>query len=355
MVREVFKHARCDVFTFHATHELLPDRLDAAIVRESRLARLPGIRQRGHHPGHWRSLLPYMPYYFRALDLDRYDLVVASSHACAVQAAAATSAPSICYCHTPMRYAWLPDTDGDRVHGVKGAAMRASSRWLRRIDRAAAMSVDGYVANSTAVRDRIRHFYRRGAEVIHPPVDVREFFHDRPKEKGHFLWVHRLVSYKQPEVVAAAFRGLPYRLTMVGVGPLEHPMRASLPPNVELRGWLDRAELIELYEQSSGFIHIGEEDFGITMVEALAAGTPVIALSRGGSCDVIRPDQDGVLIDQPSVAALRAAIYEVAERSWSPTALAKRAEQFSVPRFVQRLGDYAAQLRSRVATLDRTR
>src|SRR5947209_13862478 len=88
MVRDVFKRARCDVFTFHAAHELLPDRLDAATVRESRLARLPTLRQRGHDPGHWRSLLPYMPYYFRSLDLDSYDLLVVSSHACAVQAAA---------------------------------------------------------------------------------------------------------------------------------------------------------------------------------------------------------------------------------------------------------------------------
>ncbi len=94
-----------------------------------------------------------------------------------------------------------------------------------------------------------------------------------PKEPGRFLWVHRLVPYKRPEVVAEAFRGLPHSLTMVGIGPLEQRLRARLPPNVELRGWLSRSELRELYARASGFIHIGEEGFGISMVEALASGT----------------------------------------------------------------------------------
>ena len=137
---------------------------------------------------------------------------------------------------------------------------------------------------------------------IHPPVDVGDFDPGLEKEPGHFLWVHRLVPYKHPELVAEAFRDLPYRLTMVGVGPLERSLRRNLPPNVELRGWVEREELARLYGRASGFIHVGEEDFGITMVEALAAGAPVVALDAGGARDIVRNGVDGVLIEDAEPA-----------------------------------------------------
>ena len=125
---DVFAEAsRVDVLTFHAARELLPADLDARIVRESRLARLPGVRQVGHAPGRWRYLLPCMPHYFSSLDLSEYDLVVASSHACALRARPPERVPYVCYCHTPMRYAWLTETDRGRVPGLRGAAGRTSS------------------------------------------------------------------------------------------------------------------------------------------------------------------------------------------------------------------------------------
>ncbi len=293
---DVLRGLPTDIFTFHAAHELLPAGLDRAIVRESRLSRLPGIRQRGHHPGHWRYLLPYMPRYFRGLDLAPYDLIVYSSHACATQARPPAGVPSVCYCHTPMRYAWMPETDSGRLPGLRGHVLRHFGSRLRQIDFEASRHVDQYVANSSAVQERIRRFYGRHAEVIHPPVDIGDLDATRDKDPGSYLWVHRLVRYKRPLEVAEAFRGLPYRLTMVGIGPLEEALRERLPPNVELRGWLSRPELAELYATSSGFIHVGEEDFGITMVEALAAGTPVLALNRGGGRDIVRDGSDGRLL-----------------------------------------------------------
>ena len=187
------------------------------------------------------------------------------------------------------------------------------------------------------MRERIARHYGRDSVVVHPPVDVTDVSPDREKRPGHFLWVHRLVSYKRPELVAEAFRGLPQTLTMVGVGPLEETLRRSLPPNVELRGWLSREELASLYEQASGFIHVGEEDFGITMVEAMAAGTPVIALDRGGARDIVRDGQDGLLLPDPDVAALRAAIERVGSEPWDAQALAARAADFSRERFLERL------------------
>jgi glycosyltransferase involved in cell wall biosynthesis len=333
-----------DLFTFHAAHELLPDGLSAAIKRESRLAALPGLRQRGHSPGRWRYLLPYMPTYFRRLDLDPYELVVVSSHSCAVNARPREDALCVCYCHTPMRYVWMPELDRNRVRGARGAGLRAVGGYLRRLDREAAQRPDVIVANSSAVRERIRGFWGRDAEVIPPPVDVAALDPDAGKDPGHFLWVHRLVDYKRPELVMEAFRELPYRLTMVGVGPLESRLRERLPPNVELRGWIAQEELDSLYERASGFIHVGEEDFGISIVEALAAGVPVIAAARGGAPDIVRPGEDGLLVAEPGVASVRAAVRELAERDWDRQALARRAGEFSRERFLERMADLIRSL-----------
>jgi glycosyltransferase involved in cell wall biosynthesis len=326
-----------DILTFAAARDVLPPELARRIVRESRLSTLPGIRQSGRETGRWRYLLPYMPHYFASLDLSPYDVVIASSHACALNVRPRTDALFVCYSHTPMRYAWLPETDTGPVGALGGLGLRLLRGHLRRTDLEASRRPAAFAANSTAVRDRIQRFYGRDAEVIHPPVDVSEFGAATEKEPGHFLWAHRLVPYKRPELVAEAFRDMPYRLTMVGVGPLEARLRERLPPNVELRSWVSRDELAGLFGRASGFVHVGEEDFGITMVEALAAGTPVVALDAGGAKDIVRSGVDGVLIEQAGLRDLQTGIRAVATGSWDRETLQGRALEFSRERFLERM------------------
>jgi glycosyltransferase involved in cell wall biosynthesis len=330
-----------DIFTFHAARELLPARLAAAIVRESRLARFPGIRQRGHDPGRWRWLLPYMPHYFWRLDITGYEVVISSSHACAAGVRTSPESLHVCYCYTPMRYAWMPEAERGRVQGVKGLALASLRGRLKAWDRRAAQRPDVYVAISTAVAERIARFYGRDAFVISPPVAIGDVPHDVERDPTHFLWVHRLVGYKRPLEVAAAFRDLSdLRLTMVGVGPLERELREALPPNVELLGWLPRERLARLYAGAAGFIHVGEEDFGISMVEALAAGTPVLAVDRGGARDIVRPGVDGVLITGPAdPARVRQGVLELARGRWDRRRLREGAERFSGERFRNRMAD----------------
>jgi glycosyltransferase involved in cell wall biosynthesis len=330
--------ARPDILTFSATREVLPQELAAAIVAESRLTRLPGIRQRGFDPGRWRLLLPYMPWYFSHLDVRGYDLVISSSHACALGVRPRDDAFHLCYCYTPMRYVWLPEAD-QRGAGPKQMALSALRNRLRRWDRAAAQRPDAFVAISTAVAERIEAWYGRTATVIHPPVEVQEFDPTRQKEPGHFAWVHRLVPYKRPLEVAEAFRALTdYQLTMVGVGPLEEELRASAPPNVEIRGWISRSDLADLYARVAGFIHVGEEDFGITMVEAQAAGTPVITLDRGGARDIVQDGVNGVTVsDGADVEQLRAAVERVGGSSWDARTLRASAERFAAPVFAAKM------------------
>jgi glycosyltransferase involved in cell wall biosynthesis len=330
-----------DIFTFHAARELLPKRVAAAIVRESRVARLPGIRQRGHDPGRWRLLLPYMPRYFESLELRGYELVVSSSHACAAGVQTGPGTLHICYCYTPMRYVWLSETERGRASGVRGLALRALRERLREWDKRAARRPDLYIAISTAVAERISTFYGREALVVPPPVAVGDFPRDVQRDPTHFLWVHRLVAYKRPLEVAAAFGELPdMRLTMVGVGPLERSLRAALPGNVELLGWVPRERLARLYAGAGGFIHVGEEDFGISMVEALAAGTPVLAADRGGARDIVRQGIDGVLISHPQEPGrVRDGVLELARTKWDRKRLRARAEQFSEDHFQTRLSE----------------
>jgi glycosyltransferase involved in cell wall biosynthesis len=336
-----------DIYTYHAERSLLPPQLASAIVGESRLASLPGIRQSGHRPGLWRNLLPFMPGYFARLDLDAYDLVISSSHAFAANVRVRPDALHVCYCYTPLRYAWLPEVEQGRVKGLRAVALRILRGRLRKIDRVASAHPDAYLAISEAVRDRIRHFYGRDAAVVHPPVNVEEFDPTQEKDPERFLWVHRLVSYKHPELVVEAFRDLPYRLTMVGVGPLEHRLRRNLPPNVELLSWVSRTTLVRLFERCSGFIHVADEDFGITMVEALAAGMPVIALGRGGARDIVRPQIDGVLLDRLDPGAIRSAVRSLRVAEWDRVILADGARRFSRERFLTQLRSHLDELGDR--------
>jgi glycosyltransferase involved in cell wall biosynthesis len=330
-----------DILTFHAARDLLPDRLATAIVQESRLARLPGIRQQGHDPGRWRWLLPYMPRFFERLDLSDYEIVVSSSHACAAGVKPPADTLHVCYCYTPMRYVWMPQVERRRARGLKGLALMTLCGRLRAWDLRAAERPDVYVAVSSAVAERVATFYRRDAVVVPPPVAVEDFARDGDRDPRRFLWVHRLVPYKRPLEVAAAFRELPdLRLTMVGVGPLEAELRATLPSNVELLGWLPRDRLSGLFARSAGFIHVGEEDFGISMVEALAAGIPVLAANRGGARDIVRPGHGGVLIsDSPGPEQICAGVRELSERNWDAGELRQSAQRFSEERFRARLAE----------------
>lgn len=324
------------IHTFVAVRDALPVDIARAVATESRLAHLPGLRPTASGSGHWRVLLPYMPLYFRRLRLPPCDIVISSSHSCALGVRAPRGTPHLVYCHTPMRYAWLPGVDGDRNGRIVSAGLRALSGSLRAWDRHAAQRPDLLIANSTAVADRIRRFYGREATVIFPPVNVDEFTPNPSHDTTHFLWVHRMVEYKRPLQVMEAFRSLPHlRLTMIGVGPLQEKVRALAPPNVTVRGWVDRAELTRLFSSCGAFIHIADEDFGISMVEAMAAGMPVVGLDAGGARDIVT-EGTGVRVPAPLAATstdLIAAIDAVATSTWSVERIRAHADQFSEARF----------------------
>lgn len=307
----------------------VPPALRAA--QPSFLDHLPGAHR--HHE--W--FLPLMPLAWRLADLPSdVDAVISSSHACAKAVRSWDGVPHLCYCYTPMRYAWDFQAEHRRFPAPLRPVARAGMAWFRAWDRRTAERVDRFVAISRAVAERIRRFYSRSAEVIHPPV--RTDFFTRGGEQGDaFLYVGRLVSYKRADLVVEAFAGSPHRLLVVGEGHLGRSLRAKATPNVRFLGEVDDARLRDLYRSARALVYPAEEDFGIVMAEAHACGTPVIALAAGGAVDIVEPEETGWLLDGQGVDELRRAVERAATTELDGSAIRRRAEHFSQERFREKL------------------
>jgi glycosyltransferase involved in cell wall biosynthesis len=297
-------------------------------AKPSPLQWLPGAAH--HHE--W--LVPLMPLAWRLgprpLDVD---VVISSSHACAKAVRTPAAVPHICYCHTPMRYAWDFAAERSRFPIAVRPLAQAGMAWFRRWDRESARHVTRFVANSTAVAERIWRAYGRAADVIHPPVRTDFFTPGAQPPGNYFLFVGRMVGYKRAEVAAAAFDGQPHRLVMVGERPRRSGLSAHVPDNVELVGHVDDAELRELYRSAIALVHPGAEDFGIGMAEAQACGTPVIAPAAGGALDIVEPGRTGWLVENGDAYAWRQAISRAAAEQLDRSEIARSAARFSAARF----------------------
>jgi glycosyltransferase involved in cell wall biosynthesis len=314
-----------ELLTTVVRSDVLPAALRKA--RPSFLQHVPGAV--GHHE--W--LLPLMPMAWRQRrPLGDVDAVISSSHACANAVRVAGDIPILCYCHTPMRYAWDFDSERDRFPRAARPAARLAMSWFRGWDARTAARVTRFVANSHAVAARIERCYGRVAEVIHPPVRT-DYFTPGGERGDEFLYAGRLVSYKRPDVAVKAFEGLPYRLNVVGSGHLVDRLRAGATPNVRFLGEVSDAELRRLYRTARALVFPGEEDFGIVMAEAQACGTPVVALGRGGALDIVKHGVTGWLVDGETPADFQRAIRRAAVDTLDPADIRRAAERFSRFRF----------------------
>jgi glycosyltransferase involved in cell wall biosynthesis len=285
----------------------------------------------------YRKLLPLYPLAARQWDFRGYDLIISSSHAVA-KGIDARGLPHLCYCHTPMRYVWdrfddyFPPAQPLRrliAHPVAAA--------LRRWDVRTADEVTKFVANSEFVRGRIRTFYGREAEVIHPFAD--EAFFAAPLGTGrddYHLIVSALVPYKNVDLAIDAIAGSGRRLVIVGDGPLFAKLASRASPNVELLGFVSRDEILRRMSRARSLILPGIEDFGITVVEAMAVGTPVVAYRGGGALDSVVEGGTGVFFDEFEVESLRTALGEVERIQWDRAAIRAHAGSFRRAQFVER-------------------
>jgi glycosyltransferase involved in cell wall biosynthesis len=215
---------------------------------------------------------------------------------------------------------------------------------VRAWDRRTAQRVTAFVANSSAVAARIRRFYGRSPDIIHPPVETDYFTPGTDVRRDGFLYVGRLVGYKRPDLAIECFRGLPHRLTVIGEGHLEAELRAAAPPNVTFISCVSKSELREHYRAAQALVYPADEDFGITMAEAQACGTPVIGLRAGGALDIVREPETGFLADGPAVSPLRALIRRAAATDFDHQAISAAAQRFSTGRFRSRIVEAVDEL-----------
>ena len=292
---------------------------------------------------HYRALLPLMPLALESFDLRGYDLIVSSESGPAKGILAPSTARHVCYCHTPMRYLW--DLYAPYLHewthsSWKRAMIAPLANYLRLWDFATAARVDEFIANSQNVSRRIWRCYRRESEVIHPPVPVETFFWKPPED--YYLIVSELVPYKRVDLAVRLFSKTGRRLCVVGDGPEYRNLKELSKPNVEFRGHVSGQELRELYAHCRAFIMPGEEDFGITAVEALASGKAVIALGRGGVLESAPPEDrlGGIFYPQPDEESLEHAVqrFEKVEALIAPLDVQASVARFSEAEFLSKMG-----------------
>lgn len=324
-----------DIFTLYHRRGSVSATIERHRIHTSFVQRLPLAG------AYYRQYLPLFPMAVEQFDLDPYDLVISSSH-CAAKAAVPTGrARHLCYCHSPMRYAW------DQFDAYFGPARvgRLASRWfyrpvlarLARWDASTTTRVHRFVANSAHVAGRIRRYYNRVATIVYPPVDTI-FFHPAFASQGsHFLIVSALVPYKRIELAMAACDRVGATLRIVGDGPDRARLEARAGRNVEFLGRLSDDAVRDEYRQALAVVLPGEEDFGIVPVEAHACGRPVVALGRGGALETVIDGENGVLFAEPDVTSLAAALERVARQRFDSERIRAHAQRFSRERHVQQM------------------
>lgn len=305
----------------------------------------PSVLQRFPHGGNaFRAYLPAYPFVFGRMRLTGYDLVLSSSSHFAH--AVRTDAYHINYCHTPPR--WLYNTDGYLTRGgpVPGWGRKLVTPVLgaiRRWDRRAARRPDVYVANSKGIAWKIRRFYGRQAEIIYPPVDVDRFptsargWSSEVDSDATYLVVARLLPYKRIDLAVRACTERGARLTIVGEGPARSELEKIAGPTVTFAGRVPEAELIRLYTSCRALVQCGEEDFGIALLEANAAGRPVVAYSAGGALETVVDRETGALFREQTTESLHGALARLESKSWEPGPLRKHAAWFGEARFQHEL------------------
>jgi glycosyltransferase involved in cell wall biosynthesis len=319
-----------DVFTMVHVRGSVSPTIERHRIRTSFIQRLPGVRQ------YYRYYLPFFPRAVERLDLRGYDFVLSASHCAVKSVIRASEARHLCYCLTPMRYAW-DQFDAyfgkERIGRVGNAAMRPVMARLARWDRETADRVDRYVAISHYVAGRISRYYNRGASVVYPPVDTDFFSPDEAPPERYALVVSALVPYKRIELAVEACARVGVRLKIVGDGPERASLERRAGTGAEFLGRRSDTDVRELYRRAAVVLLPGEEDFGIVPLEAQACGRPVVALGRGGATETVRPGETGLLVDDPSVEAFADAVSAALAQRFDTAAIRRHAEQFGRVRF----------------------
>ncbi len=320
---------RAPLFTLLHRPEVISDAINRHRITTSPLQRLPGIHR------NYRYYLPAFPAAIRSLHPPEADLLLSTSHCVAKSIRPSGRTPHLCYCFTPMRYAWLFQEEYLGRQPVKRLMARPLLAWLRRWDRRTSAGVTRYVAISRHVRDRIERFYGREADVVYPPVDLERWTPAENAGAGDFdLIASALVPYKKLDLALKVYAGMNRQLRIVGTGTEMARLKAMATPNVEFLGWQSDAQLLELYRHCRLLVFPGEEDFGIVPLEVQACGRPVVAYGKGGALETVQDGVSGVFFTDQTPESLREGIERAAATRWDARAIRANAEAFGIQTFI---------------------
>jgi glycosyltransferase involved in cell wall biosynthesis len=310
--------------------------LERREIHTSFVQRLPFLKKR------YRSYLPLFPLAVEMFDLQEFDLILSSSHCVAKGAIPRPDALHISYIHSPMRYAWnqyFAYFSSERLGWLSRRLIPPALHRLRIWDTVSCHRVDHFAANSLAVAARIRRYYGRSAEVIHPPVDA-DFFQPGGRQEDYFLIVSALVPYKRIDLAVEAFGRRKETLKIVGQGPEFNKLRRSAPHNVHFLGAVGDEELRAVYQGARALIMPGEEDFGINSLEAQACGVPVIAYNRGGATETVSENRTGLFFPLLTAPSLLDALDIFQAMAFNKQEIRANAERFARPAFRAKMVAY---------------
>lgn len=335
-LRDVFPDA--PIYTLLCDQRAVADFFRDADIRTSFIERLPGGRR------FFRWFLPLMPTAFEGMDLTKYDVILSSSSALSKGVLCHPHQLHICYCHTPTRYLWSDYHEYlEKLPEGKLARLILPSYLtrLRMWDYQAAQRVDRFIANSKWVAGRIKKYYGRDAEVIYPPIPTG-YFHVGEGSGGYFAIISRLRPYKKVDLAIEAFNRLKLPLVIVGDGDDLPRLKAMAGPTITFRGPISEGEKRDFLANAIAFVHPQEEDFGITAVEAMAAGRPVIAFRRGGATETVIENETGIFFDEQTWEGLADAVLRFRARKdgWDSQRIRRNAEQFDAKVFRDRMKQY---------------
>ena len=332
--------------TLFSLIEFMPDNLKEHIhhkkVNTSFIQKLPFAKK------YYKNYLPFMPLAVEQLDVSGFDVVISSSHAVAKGVITSANQLHICYCHSPIRYAWdlyhQYISEAGLKKGLKGFIAKVILHYIRLWDYTTANRVDHFIANSNYISRRIKKIYGKKATVIYPPVAVNKFSCAAKKEDFYFT-ASRLVPYKRIELIVEAFSQMPdKKLYVIGEGPEYFKIKAKASENVIIMGYQPFNVLKDYMERAKAFVFAAEEDFGIAPVEAQACGTPVIAYGRGGALETVTPET-GILFLQQNIESIVAAVREF-ENSYSRfdgDKIRENAKIYSSERFRKQIKEFVIQ------------
>jgi glycosyltransferase involved in cell wall biosynthesis len=290
----------------------------------------------------YRLLIPFMPTATESYDVSNFDVVISSSSALSKGIIPPEHGIHFCYCHTPPRYLWTHTHEyiqSLKVPGIVKAALAPVLSYLRLWDRAAADRVDYFIANSETVKHRIKRYYGKDAVVINPPVELDQFS-IASDVKDYYLIGGRLVPYKHYDVVIEAFNKMRKPLKIFGTGPQEKELRAMAGPTIEFLGRVSEESKAKLYREAKAFLNPQDEDFGITAIESMASGRPVLALREGGATETVIDHKTGLFFDEATAMEIASTVLLSEKTEFDPKAIREHALQYSANRFRREIASF---------------